>query len=74
MSVPGSKLRPPSYRMIAMCEDVDGKLVSNENIGFFNQINDICDWAAEIVKSGSALYIDIYQGDLKITTVHANRD
>jgi hypothetical protein len=58
------------YRMIVMCENEEGSIVPCEDVGRYETIESVQEWATEIINSGNAHYVEIYQNNEKVCTVY----
>ncbi len=58
------------FRLIAWGETKDGTLDACEDIGRYNTLTEVEEWARGILDDGNAEYIEIFEGDRKIKTLY----
>lgn len=61
----------PQFRMVAWGPALSGVGVAScDDVGRYDKLDDVVDWAQSILDAGNALYIDVYQGDKKVKTLY----
>ena len=59
-----------NYRLLCACPTVNDKVIYVEDVRRFEYLPRAMGEAYQIFESGDALYIEIYHGDKKITTLY----